>query len=91
MEMAVLSPLFSPSEPNFLESSHREPTLPTAPLFLQVTCTVQRHHGEKEREEEVEGEGVREGEGEGEEEGEGVRLHTQPHSIPVCLSEFCGH
>ena len=77
MEMAVLSPLFSPSEPNFLESSHREPTLPTAPLFLQVTCTVQRHHGEKEREEEV--------------EGEGVRLHTQPPSIPVCLSEFCGH
>ena len=75
MEMAVLSPLFSPSEPNFLESSHREPTLPTAPLFLQVTCTVQRHHGEKERKE----------------EGEGERLHTQPPSIPVCLSEFCGH
>ena len=56
MEMAALSPLFSPSEPHPLESSHKEPSLPTAPLFLHVACRVQAHDGQ-----EAEGEREREG------------------------------
>ena len=50
----ALSPLFSPSDTHyFLESSRRDPSLPTAPLFLHVACSVQASGcdgGEKEGE-----------------------------------------
>lgn len=48
IDMAALSPLFSPSEPHFLESSRGQPSLPTAPLFLQVACCIQEYSEEDE-------------------------------------------
>ena len=42
-DMAALSPLFSPTETHFMESSRGDPSLPTAPLFLHVTSVIQRH------------------------------------------------
>ena len=44
IDMAALSPLFSPSE---LESSRKEPFFPTAPLFLRVSCSVKQCGKEK--------------------------------------------
>ena len=44
IDMAALSPLFSPSE---LESSRKEPFFPVAPLFLHVSCSVQECGEEK--------------------------------------------
>ena len=77
-DIAALSPLFSPSDPN-LESSLHDPSLPMAPLFLQVSCHT-RVFGEGEGEE---------GEGEGEGgKGEVERVSMEPPHIPTCLSEL---